>query len=84
MKIKYGDNENCRNTIQEDPQEHIVLRCLQSRKQTTVHELLEEILGQMGQAPCSAARAGDGMEGNQPEGSCLIGDLSHTQYLLLS
>lgn len=73
MKIKYDKNENCRNTIQENPQEHIVLWCLQSRKQTTVHELLEGILDQMGQIPCSAARTGGGMEGNKPgKGSCLM------------
>lgn len=39
MKIKYGNNENCRNTIQEKPHQHIMTWCLQNRKQTIVKEL---------------------------------------------
>lgn len=80
MKIKYGDNESCRNTIQENPQQHIGLWCLQSRKQTTVHELLEGILDQMGQVPHSAARAG-GVEGNKPGGGSCLMWWSHTQRI---
>lgn len=38
MKIKYGNNENCRNTIQEKPHQHIMTWCLQNRKQTIVKE----------------------------------------------
>lgn len=79
MKIKYGENENCSHTIQENPQEHIGVWCLQSRKQTTVHKLLEGILDQMGQVACSAARAGDGVEGNKPGGGSCLRWWSHTQ-----
>lgn len=39
MKIKYGINDNCRNTIHEKPQEHIVTRRLQNTKQITVKKL---------------------------------------------
>ena len=33
MKIKYGNNENCRSTIHENPHQHIEIWCLQNRKQ---------------------------------------------------
>ena len=34
MKIKYGNNKNCRNTIHENPYEHVEIWCLQNREQS--------------------------------------------------
>ena len=33
MKTKYGNNENCRKNIHENPQEQVETWCLQNRKQ---------------------------------------------------
>lgn len=34
MKIKYGNNENCRSTVQENPHQNIEIWCLQNTTQT--------------------------------------------------
>lgn len=70
MKIKYGNNENCRNTIHEKPHEDIVIWRLQHRKQTTKNFTVGRDLDHMGQVPCSPARAGGG--GGRPRGGTFI------------
>lgn len=87
MKIKYGNNENCRNTIHEKPHEHIVPWCLQNRKQTEVKELYSgkgfSIIRAMSLAlppGLGVAKSGGRGEGNHDCG----GGLKHREYLLLS
>ena len=64
-RIKYGNNENCRNNIQENPHEHIEIWCLQNRKHSYRSLQLEGIAAHVGQVPCliqgwSRGRAGGG------------------------
>ena len=61
-RIKYGNNENCRNNIQENPHEHIEIWCLQNRKHSFRHLQLENIVDHVDQVPCLAVRNGAGAE----------------------
>ena len=82
MKIKYGNNENCRKNIQENPHEHIEIWCLQNRKHSYRSLQLEGIVAHVGQVSClnqgwSRGRAGGGTT------IARVG-VKHRGYLLLS
>ena len=61
MKTKYGNNENCRKNIHENPQEHIEIWCLQNRKHSYRHLQLEKIVDHVHQVPCLSGN-GEGAE----------------------
>lgn len=87
MKIKYGNNENCRNTIREKPHEHIETWCLQNRKQTEVKERYSGKGFSIVWATSLALPPGLGVakSGGRSEGNLdCCGGLKHREYLLLS
>lgn len=87
MKIKYGHNDNCRNTIQEKPHEHVVTWCLQNREQTRQSaSQLEGILlrDHMGHVSCSAAGLGVEERGGKTRCRNSIDGVSDPEYLPLS
>ena len=90
MKIKYGNNKNSRNNIQEKPHEHIVTWCLRKRKQITFKS--RNFTDWKGFSiiwakSCSAARPGRGVEGQQtPWGSLfnVVASLTENSYCSLT